>query len=325
MFNKIINLGQKVLGGEEVTREEALELSQVEGADIQVLAAMAAKIREKFAGDRVDLCSIISAKSGNCSENCKFCAQSAHHNTGVTTHSLLDEEIIVNRAKEMEKAGAHHFDIVISGLGVNEKDEDFLRILNIFKRIRKETNLELCACLGTLSKKCAEMLKEVGVTRYNHNLETAESYFSEVVTTHEYQDRIDTLKTIKEVGLEVCCGGIIGLGETMEQRIELAFTLKDLGVDAVPINVLNPIKGTLMEDRKALTPLEVVKTFSLFRFILPTKNIRYAGGREVNLRDVQALGLMAGINGMLVGNYLTTAGREVEEDLKMLKDMGLTY
>lgn len=169
------------------------------------------------------------------------------------------------------------------------------------------------------------MLKEAGVTRYNHNLETAESCFSEVVTTHEYTNRINTIKTVKEVGMEVCCGGIIGLGETIEQRIELAFTLKDLDVDAVPINVLNPIKGTMMGDKKALTPLEVVKTFALFRFILPAKNIRYAGGREVNLRDVQALGLMAGINGMLVGNYLTTAGRAVEEDLIMLKDMGLTY
>lgn len=323
MLERIYELAQKVLQGQGINQQEALELTKADGADIQVLAAMAAKIREKFAGDKVDLCSIISVKTGKCSEDCAFCAQSAHHHTGITPVEMLNEEEIVAKAKAMEAAGAHHFDLVTAGLGMDENDPFFLKILEIYRRLRQEVNLQLCACLGTLSEKAAFMLREVGVTRYNHNLETARSFFPQIVSTHTYDERIATIINVKKAGMEVCCGGIIGLGETMEQRIEFAFTLKELDVDAVPINVLNPIKGTRLEDRPPLSPMEVIKTFAIFRFILPAKNIRYAGGREVNLRDMQALGLMAGLNGMLIGNYLTTKGREVETDLQMIKDLGL--
>ncbi|GAV22769.1 biotin synthase BioB [Carboxydothermus pertinax] len=323
MFNRIFELTQKVLAGGQINQFEAIELAQAEGADIQVLAAMAAKIREKFVGDKVDLCSIISVKTGRCSEDCAFCAQSAHHHTEITPTEMLDEEKILAKARAMEAAGAHRFDLVTAGLGMTEEDEDFKKILAIYQRLRQEVKLKLCACLGTLTEKAARMLHEVGVTRYNHNLETARSFFNNIVTTHTYDERIETIKRVKKAGMEVCCGGIIGMGETMEQRIEFAFTLKELDVDAVPINVLNPIKGTKLENRPLLSPLEVVKTFAIFRFILPDKNIRYAGGREVNLRDMQALGLMAGLNGMLIGHYLTTKGREVETDLQMIRDLGL--
>lgn len=323
MFNRIIELAKKVLDGQEISFEEAMELARAEGADIQVLAAMAAKIREKFAGDKVDLCSIISVKTGRCSEDCAFCAQSAHHHTNITPVEMLNEEEIIAKAKAMEAAGAHHFDLVTAGLGMDENDPLFLKILDIYRRLRQETSLQLCACLGTLSEKAAQMLREAGVTRYNHNLETARSFFPQIVTTHTYEERIATIKNVKKAGMEVCCGGIIGMGESMAQRIEFAFTLKELDVDAIPINVLNPIKGTKLEGRPLMSPLEVIKTFAIFRFILPTKNIRYAGGREVNLRDMQALGLMAGLNGMLIGHYLTTQGREVETDLQMIKDLGL--
>ncbi|GAW90929.1 biotin synthase BioB [Calderihabitans maritimus] len=325
MEKLISTVAQRILDGGEITREEAFRLSEARGAEIQLLAAYANLIRERFTGNRVDLCSIISTRTGKCPEDCAFCAQSVHHQTQIATHDLLDENFIVARAKEMEKAGAHRFDIVISGLGVTEEDPDFRRILRIFARLRKETNLELCACLGTLTEKVALQLKEVGVTRYNHNLETSESFFPEVVTTHSYQERLQTIKNAKAAGLEICCGGIIGMGESMAQRIEFAFTLKELDVDAVPINVLNPIKGTKLENQPPLPPTEILHTFALFRFILPAKNLRYAGGREVNLRDLQALGLMAGLNGMLVGNYLTTTGRPVEEDLQMIKDLGLEF
>ncbi|AVX20689.1 MULTISPECIES: biotin synthase BioB [Carboxydocella] len=323
MFNRIIELAKKVLDGQEISFEEAMELARAEGADIQVLAAMAAKIREKFAGDKVDLCSIISVKTGRCSEDCAFCAQSAHHHTNITPVEMLNEEEIIAKAKAMEAAGAHHFDLVTAGLGMDENDPLFLKILDIYRRLRQEISLQLCACLGTLSEKAAQMLREAGVTRYNHNLETARSFFPQIVTTHTYEERIATIKNVKKAGMEVCCGGIIGMGESMAQRIEFAFTLKELDVDAIPINVLNPIKGTKLEGRPLMSPLEVIKTFAIFRFILPTKNIRYAGGREVNLRDMQALGLMAGLNGMLIGHYLTTQGREVETDLQMIKDLGL--
>jgi len=323
MHNYINELGNKILAGQVITREEALALTKLEGADILVLGSMAAKIRERFAGNRVDLCSIINARSGACSEDCKFCAQSTRHLTGAPVFPLIDEDRIVERAKEMEKAGAHHFDIVTAGLGVGENDPDFARILRAFTRIKKETNLELCACLGTLTEGAARKLVEAGVKRYNHNLETAESFFARVVTSHTYAQRVETIKIAKAAGMEVCCGGIIGMGETPAQRVELAFALKDLDVDAVPVNVLNPIPGTPMEGRPVLEPMEVLKTFAIFRFILPDKNIRYAGGRERAMGDLQALGLMAGINGMLVGNYLTTAGRDIDEDLKMIRDLGL--
>ncbi|ABB13966.1 biotin synthase BioB [Carboxydothermus hydrogenoformans] len=323
MFNRIVALTQKVLDGGQINQIEALELAQAEGADILILAAMAAKIREKYVGDKVELCSIISVKTGHCPEDCAFCAQSVHHHTEITPTEMLEEEKILAKAKAMEAAGAHRFDLVTAGLGMTEEDEDFKKILAIYKRLRQEVKLELCACLGTLTEKAAMQLREVGVTRYNHNLETARSFFSNIVTTHTYDERIETIKNVKKAGMEVCCGGIIGMGETMEQRIEFAFTLKELDVDAIPINVLNPIKGTKLENRPLLSPLEVIKTFAIFRFILPDKNIRYAGGREVNLRDMQALGLMAGLNGMLIGHYLTTKGREVETDLQMIRDLGL--
>ncbi|MEW6696295.1 MAG: biotin synthase BioB [Bacillota bacterium] len=323
MHDYIIKLGNRVLAEGAVTREEALTLTQLSGADILVLGAMAAKIREHFAGKRVDLCSIINARSGSCAEDCKFCAQSAHHRTNAPVFDLIEEDRIVERAKAMEKAGAHHFDIVTAGLGVGEDDPDFVRILRAFNRIKQETNLDLCACLGTLTPGAARKLVEVGVKRYNHNLETAESFFPQVVTSHSYAERVETVRIAKEAGMEVCCGGIIGLGETPAQRIELAFTLKELAVDAVPVNVLNPIAGTPMEGRPLLEPMEVLKTFAIFRFILPDKNIRYAGGREKVMGNLQALGLMAGINGMLVGNYLTTTGREIDEDLQMIRDLGL--
>lgn len=321
----IIEVCTKVLNGHNINVCEAETLGKASGSDIFLICAFANKVREKFTGNNVDLCSVINAKSGNCSEDCAFCSQSAHHNTGVECYPLLSEEKIVEMAVQREKMGAKHCDIATSGLGYTGKEENFKKILNAFKGMKEKTNLKVCGCLGTLTKEAAFKLAEVGVERYNHNLETSRSFFKNIVTTHGYDERIDTIRYAKEAGMEVCSGMIIGLGETMEQRIEHAFLLKELEVDAVPVNVLNPIKGTKLENAKALSPLEILKTFAIIRLILPDKNIRYAGGREVNLKSLQPLGLISGLNGMLIGNYLTTSGRMVKDDLEMLRDLELLF
>lgn len=324
-YKAIIEIGQKVFNGGNITYDEAIELSKAQGSDIFLLCGFASEIRERYTGDKVDLCSVINAKSGNCPEDCAFCSQSVYHNTGIKCYPLMSEDEIVEQAIQREKNGAKHCDIATSGLGYNGEEEEFQVILRAFRKMKERTNLKLCACLGTLTRKAARMLKEVGVERYNHNLETARSFFHNIVTTHGYEERIDTIKYAKEAGMEVCSGMIIGMGETMEQRIEHAFLLKELDVDAVPINVLNPIKGTKLEGAKPLHPMEIIKTFAIMRFILPDKNLRYAGGREVNLGSLQPLGFVAGLNGMLIGNYLTTSGQGVEKDFQMLEDLNLRY
>jgi biotin synthase len=325
MHRYIAELGEKILLGKEINKKEALTLEKVGGADIYFLSAYASKIREVYQGNRVDLCSIVSARTGGCKENCAFCSQSAHHQTTSKAQVNFDGEDILKRAREAEKAGIHRFDIVTSGRGYSVEDPEFRALLDIFRKLRAETKLQLCACLGVIGVNEAKALREAGVTRYNHNLEAAESFFSQIVSTHSYEERKETLRAVKSAGMEVCCGGIMGMGETFAQRVEFAFILKELGVDSIPLNVLNPIKGTPLENAKMLPPLEIIRTMAMFRFVLPQTNIRFAGGREVNLRSLQALGLVAGINGMLTGNYLTTEGQGTLEDLEMITDLGLSY
>lgn len=325
MRHYILRLGERVLDGGEVSFEEALDLEKVRGADLYFLSAYAAKIRELFHGDKVDLCAIVSARTGGCGENCAFCAQSAHHQTGITIESNLDTNDILKKAKAMEEAGVHRYDIVTSGKGYKLGDPEFTTILDIFTRLGRETKLQLCACLGSIGDEEAIALKERGVVRYNHNLETAKSFFPQIVSTHSYEEREKTIKVVKRIGMEVCSGGIIGMGESFAQRIEFAFALKDLEVDSIPLNILNPIPGTPLEHQQPLNPLEIIKTMAVFRFILPKSNIRFAGGREANLGSLQVLALISGINGMLTGNYLTTKGQGVSADLAMIENAGLTY
>ncbi|MBZ4654264.1 MAG: Biotin synthase [Peptococcaceae bacterium] len=319
---KILVLGNKVLAGESINFSEAVALSKTEESDIPFLLAMANKIRQQFVGNEVDLCSIVNGRSGMCSEDCSFCAQSAHHKAQIEVYPLMAEEKILQAAMEAEDNGALRFSIVTSGHGV-AYDQDLPRIIKALKRIKAETNLKLCASLGTLTLDQALQLKDAGVERYHHNVESSRSFYPSICTTHTYDERIHTIRVAHQAGLEVCSGGIIGLGETMMQRIEMAFELKDLGVHSVPVNILNPIKGTPLENQSPLQPLEILKTFALFRFILPDRGIRTAGGREVNLRDLQATALLSGINGMLIGGYLTTGGRNCAMDLKMTRDLGL--
>ena len=311
---------QKAENGTPIDFSEAVSLMNLQGHEVMELFALANTVRSRL-GDRVDLCSIVNAKCGMCPEDCKFCAQSVHNDTDIFPHSLLDEDEILDMAHMMQDEGAARFCIVISGKGAD--GGDFEKILSSIQRIRKETALSVCVSLGMLTQEKATALKQAGVTRLHHNLETSEGFFGNICTTHTYSEKINTIHIAKSAGLEVCCGGIIGLGETPRDRIEFAFTLRELDVESVPINILTPVKGTALENAEPIKPLDILKTIAVFRLILPDKNIRIAGGREKNLRDVQALCLLAGANGLLLGNYLTTDGRYPKDDIQMIQDLGL--
>lgn len=318
----VMDLGKKVLGGGQITKAEALQLASLPDGDLPFLLAMADKIRRHFVGDEVDLCSIVNGRSGMCPENCAFCAQSAHHKASINVYPLMSADDLVAAAKKAEAGGALRFSIVTSGRGA-DGDNDFPKIIEALSRIKAETNLEVCASLGILSRDNAKALVEAGVSRYHHNVETSSSYYDQICTTHTYQERAVTIKVAKEAGLELCVGGIIGLGESMAERINMAFEVKAFDINSMPINILNPIQGTKLADQPGLPKREILKTFAIFRFILPACGIRTAGGREYNLGDLQALALMSGINGMLVGGYLTTGGRQYADDVKMVRDLGL--
>ncbi len=291
------------------------------GDNVIDLLMHANQIRDQYKGDRVFTCSIINAKSGRCSEDCAFCAQSAHHQTGVNVYPLLNVTDMVETALHMQDAGATKYSIVTSGFMLTDNELDI--VLDTTEKIRKETNLAICASLGALTKSMASQLRESGVSTYHHNLETARSHFDHICTTHNYDDDLETLKFAKEADFRVCSGGIFGLGETWRQRIELAYTLKQADIDSIPINFLNPIPGTPMENMPLLPPLEALKCIALFRIIHPEKDISICGGRERTLRDYQSWIFLAGANGLMIGDYLTTEGRNASIDAQMIEDMGL--
>ena len=320
MRKEIQNIGDKVLEGRSVSMKEILPLLEAKGPDVMDLVAVANRVRVEFNGNEIDLCSLLNAKSGKCSEDCAFCAQSAHYQTDAPTYPLMNADQMVKEAKEAQKRRTGRFCLISSGRQLNDKE--FEVILSGLDRIRKETTLDLDCSLGTLSEERAEALKKVGVTRYNHNLETAETHFPKICTTHSFKDRVQTIEVLKGLGFSICCGGIIGLGESPQQRLELAFSVKQLGIECIPFNILNPRPGTPLEHSESIPPIEIIKTISLFRLVLPKGTIKIAGGREANLRDLQSLALLAGANGLIVGNYLTTPGRNAEDDLTMIKDVG---
>lgn len=322
-YEMIISYAEKVMNGIDITPEEARQLIHVSDEDTMILLAMADKIRQHFNGNEVDLCAIINARSGKCPENCKFCAQSAHHETGVTVYPFMEDEEILSAARKAKEAGAIRFSIVTSGRNTNNPNE-FEQILRVLRRIKEEVGLEICCSLGLLEYEQALQLKEVGVTRYHSNIETAPSNFPNICTTHSYEDKMYTISNAQKAGIRVCSGGILGLNESLDQRVEMAFELKRLGIDSIPLNILNPIKNTPFEHNKALPPLEILRTFAMFRFVLPQALIRTAGGREVNLRDLQSYALRGGLNGIMVGGYLTTEGRSPQADLQMINDLEMT-
>ncbi|HHT9117967.1 MAG TPA: biotin synthase BioB [Candidatus Hypogeohydataceae bacterium YC38] len=315
------DLGEKVLEGQNITREEALLILGVEGQALYDLFYWANKIRHKYLGPDITCCAIVSAKQGRCSEDCRFCAQSAWFNTPVEEFSLIGQERLSSVVRDAQRRGANSLGVVTSGRELPEGE--LLHLSRMLRETEGPGSLHVHASLGLLSPEGACILKASGVKRFNHNLETSERYFPELCTTHSYADRVATIKAGKEAGLEVCSGGIFGVGELPEDRLELAFTLKELEVDTIPLNFLHPIPGTPLETSSPLSPIEILKIIALFRFILPRKEIKVAGGRQRNLRDLQSWVFYAGASSIIVGNYLTTKGRAVEEDLQMIIDLGL--
>ncbi|MBN1831520.1 MAG: biotin synthase BioB [Deltaproteobacteria bacterium] len=312
---------QEALNNDGVSPSASQELFEIEDTLLPLLFHGASRIRDQFNGGEIKLCAIVNAKSGRCPEDCAFCAQSAHHKTRIDAYPLMSPREVLQKARKAAAMGAKHFSIVTSGTTVEGKD--LKKVVETLLLLKKETGLSLCASLGIITRNTADRLKESGLSRYHHNLETAPSFFSKICTTHSYEDDLNTLKYAKKAGLEVCSGGIFGLGESPKQRLELAYTLKQAGINSVALNFLNPVPGTPLQKTEPLRPLELLKSVALFRFILPRKDIRICGGREYGLRDLHPLVFWAGANGIMIGDYLTTKGRDYQADLQMIRDLGL--
>ncbi len=322
MINKrIFDFADKIIqqGPDSLSHDEARELAALPEDNLFEMFLCAYKIKKHYCRDRIIICSLINAKSGRCSENCAFCAQSAHHKVDVAIYPMVEEKDILERAAMLHRNGARRYSMVTSGFKLNT--EEIATVCRSAEYLTENTDLTICGSLGTLTASTAAQLKKSGVSIFHHNLETARSYFDQVCTTHEYDDDIETVKIAHAAGMKVCSGGILGLGENWEQRIELAYTVKELGVEGIPINFLNPIAGTRMADRPLLSPMEALKCIALYRFINPDRDIIICGGREVTLRDYQSWIFFAGANGFMVGNYLTTTGRDVGADMEMLHSM----
>jgi biotin synthase len=321
---RISELGQRVLGGGSLNREEGLWLFSLEGAsDIFDLMSWANRIREHYKGNKIHLCSIVNAKAGACSENCSFCAQSSFHQTGSPKYGFVDPEPVLEAAEEANKNNVTAVGLVAAWKGLKEGpmlDEVCDRISELAKSGKTRPD----ASLGIIkSQAVADRLKAAGLECYGHNLESSRRFFPQTCTTHTYDDRIETISYLKKAGIKICSGGIIGMGETREDRCDLAFSLREIGANVCPVNILNPIKGTPFEKVPPLAPMEILKTIACFRLILPRQEIMIAGGRTVNLRDMQSMVFTAGASALMVGNYLTTLNQSVEKDLQMLKDLGL--
>ena len=294
-------------------------LSQVPGDAVPSLAAVAHEVRLARCGPTVEVEGILSAKTGGCPEDCTFCSQSSRFESPVRPTAILDLDEIRAAAADTAKIGASEFCIVAAVRGPDDRLIE--RVLEATKIVMDETGLQVAASLGILTREQAYRLADGGVHRYNHNLETARSYFDEIVTTHTWEERFDTCVLVRETGMELCCGMLLGMGESNEQRIEMLVDLRKVSPAEVPINFLNPRPGTPLGDRPLIEPLEAIRWISLFRLALPEVILRYAGGREVTLRELQSFGLTAGINALIVGNYLTTLGRQPSEDIQMLADL----
>ena len=312
-------LKQKVLDGGTITEKEALWL--LNEADREELYAAANEIRIRFRGNEMETCSILNARSGRCSEDCKWCSQSVFHKTNVEEYELVNLKEAEEMAKDNAEKGVNKFSLVTSGRTITNKNLD--QLCGVYRKIHQNTSIHLCASMGLLNREQLEKLKESGVSNYHCNIETAPSFFPQLVSTHTMEEKIKTIKHAQDLGMEVCSGGIIGMGETAEQRIEMAFTLKELNIQSIPINLLTPIEGTKLEGMAKLNDEEILTAFALFRFINPTAKIRLAAGRTL-IAHIQDRVLAAGVNAALVGDYLTTIGTNIEQDKEIFKNAGFT-
>ncbi|GAC1319846.1 MAG: hypothetical protein NVSMB25_11280 [Thermoleophilaceae bacterium] len=305
-----------------ITPSEARALGEIEDhAEIEALVERAFEARRDRFGDSTDLCSLVNAKSGGCAEDCGFCSQSRFAEADTPMHAMMTPDQILEHARAAEAAGAHRFCMVTQGQGLSKRD--FQNILEGARLVAEKTNLKRCASIGHMSRERAAALKQAGIQRVHHNVETAESYYPEVSSTVRYEGRVRTIEAVKEAGLETCVGGILNLGESREQRVEMAFELAALDPTSVPINLLNPRPGTKFGGREKMDPWEAVKWIAIFRLILPEALFRLCGGRIENLGELQPLAVKAGLNGVMMGNFLTTLGSEPEDDRAMFEELGL--
>jgi len=311
------NLAKEIIAGRRLKRGE--DFSFFLSAGLQELLEGANMIREALCGNKVDLCAIINARSGRCSENCKFCAQSAYHRTGIKEYGFLDPDVIVEDCKKNEANGVHRYSIVTAGKALTGKDFD--KAIEAYKKMRKECNIELCASHGLLTEAQFVRLKEAGVSMYHENIETSKRNFPNVCTTHTYEDKIHAIKLAKKAGLRVCSGGIIGMGESWDDRIDMAVSLSELEIDSIPINALMPIKGTCYENLEPLSEDDILRTIAIFRYINPTAYIRMAAGRGY-FKDGGAKAFPSGANATITGDMLTTVGTNTAQDKEMLTNLG---
>lgn len=310
-------LAEEIIKGRRLAKGE--DLSFFENCDLEELRKGADKIRKHFMGDHIDLCSIINAKSGRCGENCKFCAQSAFSKTGCEVYDFLEPEKIFAQAKALADEGVHRFSIVTSGKALS--GQDFEKALEAFRMIHKNLKIKTCASMGFITKEQIHALKEAGVTGIHHNIETSERNFPNICTSHSYQMKLETLKNVKAEGMRICSGGIIGMGETFEDRIDMALALFEAGADSIPVNVLMPVPGTPFENLKPLSQEEILRTIAMFRFINPGADVRLAAGRKL-MRGEGEIVFESGASATITGNMLTTCGTTIASDKKMFSRLG---
>ncbi|MBI5634617.1 MAG: biotin synthase BioB [Nitrospirae bacterium] len=317
--DRLKEIEARALSQKRLSTADAEFLSSISGQNIFELFSAANRIRHHFQGNNVDLCSIVNAKSGRCPEDCSYCAQSAKSSARIPAYPLLEKKQVLCKAEEARKGGAKRFCIVTSGRRVSGRE--LLKIADMISCVKK-LGLLPCATLGLLTRADLNVLKKAGLKRYHNNLETSERFFPNICTTHSYNEKQETIRSAREAGLSVCSGGIFGLGETWQDRIEMAFALRDLDPDSVPINFFVSVKGAPINRQKPLNPIEALKIISLYRFILPDKQIRVCGGRLQTLNELNAFIFFAGASGLLIGNYLTTLGRDYADDLQLISELG---
>lgn len=323
MHSNISELKDKVLAGGELTEAEAMGLAALDEAGIDELIEAAAEVTRRFFNREFDSCSIINARSGRCPENCKWCAQSAHYKTSASVYPLVDRKTCMDAADMNRRHGIRRFSLVTSGRAMSGKDLD--TACSYFEQLREEGGLHLCASMGLLDRESLEKLYKAGCTRYHCNLETAPSHFPALCSTHSLDDKLKTIRLAREVGMEVCSGGIIGMGETREQRIEFALALREIAPDSIPVNVLQPIPGTPLQDSEPLSQREILLTVAIFRMIHPRAVLRFAGGRAQMSRDTQRRAMEIAVNGAIMGDMLTTIGSQVADDKKLIAECGYDF